>query len=102
MHLSEILTFTPFQSPLLFNQTLTGTSNKTQFRNLNNPDFLLPPYYNKSFMWNRNYAIKYDLTRTLKTEFKVRNTASIDEPGELDRSDPLFILKKEILFGIIF
>ena len=76
--------------------------NKTQFRNLNNPDFLLPPYYNKSFMWNRNYAIKYDLTRTLKTEFKVRNTASIDEPiGELDKSDPLYIQKRDSIWNNI-
>ena len=24
-------------------------NNKTQFRNINNPDFILPPYFNKSF-----------------------------------------------------
>ena len=76
--------------------------NKTQFRNINNPDFTLPPYYNKAFVWNRNYSIKYDLTRTLKTEFKVRNSASIDEPdGELVKTDPYFQEKKDSVWNNI-
>ncbi len=76
--------------------------NKTQFRNINNPEFILPPYYNKAFVWNRNYSIKYDLTRTLKTEFKVRNSASIDEPeGELIKTDPLFKVKRDSIWNNI-
>lgn len=76
--------------------------NKTQFRNINNPDFTLPPYYNKAFVWNRNYSIKYDLTRTLKTEFKVRNSASIDEPdGELVKSDSYYQEKKDSIWNNI-
>ena len=76
--------------------------NKTQFRNINNPEFILPPYYNKAFVWNRNYSIKYDLTRTLKTEFKVRNSANIDEPdGELIKTDPLFKVKRDSIWNNI-
>ena len=77
-------------------------NNKTQFRNINNPDFILPPYFNKAFIWNRSYNIKYDLTRTLKTEFKVRNSASIDEPvGELDRSSSDYQSKKDTIWNNI-
>ena len=85
-----------------FQTDLDRYYNKTQFRNINNPDFTLPPYYNKAFVWNRNYSIKYDLTRTLKTEFKVRNSASIDEPeGELVSSDPYFREKKDSIWNNI-
>ena len=83
-----------------FQTDLDRYYNKTQFRNLNNPDFILPPYFNKSFVWNRNYSIKYDLTRTLKTEFKVRNTASVDEPiGELSKTDPYYIEKRDSVWN---
>ena len=85
-----------------FQTDLDRYFNKTQFRNINNPDFVLPPYFNKAFVWNRSYNIKYDLTRTLKTEFKVRNSASIDEPvGELLKSDPYFQEKKDSVWNNI-
>ena len=85
-----------------FQTDLDRYFNKTQFRNINNPDFTLPPYYNKAFVWNRKYSIKYDLTRTLKTEFKVRNSASIDEPdGELVKTDPYYQEKKDSVWNNI-
>ena len=85
-----------------FQTDLDRYFNKTQFRNVNNPDFTLPPFYNKAFVWNRNYSVKYDLTRTLKTEFKVRNSASIDEPdGELIKTDPYFQEKKDSIWNNI-
>ncbi len=85
-----------------FQTDLDRYYNKTQFRNINNPDFILPPYYNKAFVWNRNYSIKYDLTRTLKTEFKVRNSASIDEPdGELLKTDLYYQEKKDSVWNNI-
>ena len=85
-----------------FQTDLDRYYNKTQFRNINNPDFTLPPYYNKAFIWNRSYSIKYDLTRTLKTEFKVRNSASIDEPdGELVKTDPYYQEKKDSVWNNI-
>ncbi len=76
--------------------------NKTQFRNINNPDFILDPSYSKGFVWNRNYSVKYDLTRTLKTEFKVRNSASIDEPyGELNPNDADYEAKRDTIINNI-
>ena len=42
------------------------------------------------------------MTRTLKTEFKVRNSASIDEPdGELIKKDPYFQEKKDSVWNNI-
>ena len=40
-----------------FQTDLDRYYNKTQFRNINNPDFTLPPYYNKAFVWNRSLSL---------------------------------------------
>ena len=82
-----------------FQTNLNRYYNKTQFRNINS-DFVLDPSYSKGFLWNRNYNIKYDLTRTLKTEFKVRNSASIDEPyGEISKLDPYYKEKRDTILN---
>lgn len=74
--------------------------NKTQLRNLNTSTFEIEPTYNKAFVWNRSYSIKYDLTRTFKTEFKVRNSASIDQPyGEIVPSDPYYKEKRDSVWN---
>ena len=57
-----------------------------QLRNINNPDFLILPTYQKDFLWNRFYDMKFDLTRQLRFELSATNTARIDEPeGIVDR-----------------
>jgi cell surface protein SprA len=82
-----------------FQTDLDRYFNKTQLRNINASTFEIEPSYSKSFNWNRNYSIKYDLSRTLKTEFKVRNTASIDEPyGAIDKLDPLYEEKRDTVW----
>lgn len=82
-----------------FQTDLNRYYNKTQFRNINS-DFILEPSYAKGFLWNRNYSVKYDLTRTLKTEFKVRNSASIDEPyGEISKLDPFYKEKRDTIWN---
>ena len=82
-----------------FQTDLNRYYNKTQFRNINS-NFVLDPSYSKGFLWNRNYSVKYDLTRTLKTEFKVRNSASIDEPyGEISKLDPFYQEKRDTIWN---
>ena len=70
--------------------------NKTKIRNINNSSFDIEPTYNKAFTWNRRYSLKYDITNSLKTEFKVRNSASIDEPyGAIEKDDPDYQAKRD-------
>ena len=84
-----------------FQTDLNRYYNKTQFRNVNS-SFVLEPSFSKGFLWNRNYSVKYDLTRTLKTEFKVRNSASIDQPyGELLKTDPYYEQKRDTIWNNI-
>jgi cell surface protein SprA len=84
--------FNFYYSPsfLSFRTDLTRHYRATQLRNINNPDFLVFPTYQKDFHWNRFYDMRFDLTRQLRFDFSATNTARIDEPeGIVDRSrDP--------------
>lgn len=70
-------------SYLSFRTDLNRFYNAIQPRNIYNPDFLIYPSFRKDFIWNRNYDVKFDLTRQLKFEFSASNTARIDEPEGL-------------------
>ncbi|MFW5835418.1 MAG: cell surface protein SprA [bacterium] len=80
--------YTP--SFLSFRTDLNRHYQAKQLRNINNPDFLIIPTYQKDFIWNRFYDMEFDLTRQLRFEFSATNTARIDEPeGIVDRQrDP--------------
>jgi cell surface protein SprA len=80
--------FNFYYSPsfLSFRTDLNRYYHANQLRNINNPDFLILPTYQKDFLWNRFYDMKFDLTRQLRFEFSATNTARIDEPeGIVDR-----------------
>ncbi len=77
-------------SYISFRTDLDRYYNAIQKRNIDNPDFLIIPSYQKDFTWNRYFDINFDLTRQLRLEFSANNTARIDEPeGIVDRKrDP--------------
>lgn len=44
------------------------------------------PQYTKTFRWDRNYDLKYDLTKSLKFDYSANNQALIDEvPGAYEK-----------------
>lgn len=46
----------------------------------------------KAFDWNRNYTLKYDLTKNLKFEYNATASAYIDEPeGRIDRNNASYM-----------
>ena len=53
------------------------------------PFFNPQPYYQKQFYWQRGYALRYDLTRSLRFNFQASNNAAIEETrangGRVDR-----------------
>lgn len=60
--------------------------NEILGRNIDNPNLKIQPTYNKDFIWNRYYDLKYNLTKGLKFDFSATNTSRIDEPeGIVDR-----------------
>ncbi|WP_372640442.1 cell surface protein SprA [Ancylomarina sp.] len=55
-------------------------------RNVEQPDLLITPTYDKNFNWYRYYDLKYNLTKNLKFDFSATNTSRIDEPdGIVDK-----------------
>ena len=77
--------FQPLPSVISFKTDLIRHYNEIQTRNLDEiggSSNLLsaPPAVNKDFLWNRNYMIGWDLTKSLKIDFTAANNSRIDEP----------------------
>ena len=91
------LNFTPSQ--LSFRSDLNRTSSVLQYRNITNPNFLLPKSYLKDFIWNRYYDFRFDLTRGLKIDFSAVNSSRIDEPlGAIDKNLPGYQARRDTIW----
>ena len=91
-YLRLIKDFNFYYMPSMFSITSDITRNyrEVKSKNLDNPNLLIEPTYDKDFMWTRDYAFKFNLTRNLVVDFHVTTQARIDEPeGIVDRQrDP--------------
>ncbi len=63
-----------------FRSDMNNTKSELQYRNLTNPDVILPISTQKDFIWNRFYDLRFDLTRSLKIDFSATNTSRIGDP----------------------
>ena len=91
-YLRLIKDFNFYYMPSMFSITSDITRNyrEVKSKNLDNPNLLIEPTYDKDFMWTRYYAFKFNLTRNLVVDFHATTQARIDEPeGIVDRQrDP--------------
>ena len=91
-YLRLIKDFNFYYMPSMFSITSDITRNyrEVKSKNLDNPNLLIEPTYDKDFMWTRDYAFKFNLTRNLGVDFHATTQARIDEPeGIVDRQrDP--------------
>ena len=91
-YLRLIKDFNFYYMPSMFSITSDITRNyrEGKSKNLDNPNLLIEPTYDKDFMWTRDYAFKFNLTRNLVVDFHATTQARIDEPeGIVDRQrDP--------------
>lgn len=69
---------------------MTRNYREIKLKNLDNPNLLIEPTVDKDFMWTRDYAFKFNLTRNLSVDFRATTQARIDEPqGIVDKQrDP--------------
>lgn len=69
---------------------ITRNYREIKLKNLDNPHLLIEPTVDKDFMWTRDYAFKFNLTRNLSVDFRATTQARIDEPqGIVDKQrDP--------------
>lgn len=65
---------------------ITRNYREVKSKNLDNPNLLIEPTYDKDFTWGRDYAFKFNLTKGLIVDFRATTLARIDEPeGIVDR-----------------
>lgn len=63
--------------------------NESLMRKKTQSLIIIEPNYLKTFNWNRNYDLRYDLSKTLKLDYRALVQARIDEPaGIVDRGAP--------------
>jgi cell surface protein SprA len=95
--------FYPLPSQISFRTDLFRKNHETKTRNITNPNFILPPTYEKDFLWNRFFDFRYDITRGLKFDFSSRSTSRIDEPeGRINRDDDDYQWKKDSILTNLY
>ncbi|MDL2231789.1 cell surface protein SprA [Porphyromonadaceae bacterium OttesenSCG-928-L07] len=77
-------------SMLSFTSDISRNYREVTSKNLDNPDLLIVPSVDKDFIWQRDYAFKFNFTRNLSLDFRASARARIDEPeGLVDKErDP--------------
>ncbi len=71
-----------------FRTTMNRKYNERLLRNLNNPDQVFTPTFDKNFTWSRQFDLKYNFSRGLKFDFSTNTNALIKEPyGQINRND---------------
>lgn len=70
---------TPAQ--LSFRSDMNNMRSELQYRNVTNPDFILPASFQRDYTWNRYYDFRFDLTRSLKLDFSAVNASRIGDPS---------------------
>lgn len=90
----------PLPTQISLRTDLYRRYNEIQTRNITNPGMILPQTFQKDFLWNRFFDLRYDITRNLKVDFSSRNTARIDEPeGRINRRDDDYQWKRDSILA---
>ena len=96
---------------LSFRNDMNKQFQAIQYRNIEQPDAIIPASFKKDFSWSRTYDVKYDLTKAMKFDFSANNAARVDEPDgwlsdkyeELDgwvkSEDDIFYEKRKEIWG---
>ncbi len=87
---------------LTFSTTMNKQYRETKLRNISDPTIDIEANYKKNFIWQRDYGVKWDITKALKVEYTAKNTARIDEPyGKLDKNDDFYQEKRDTIWNNI-
>ncbi|MFT7120350.1 MAG: cell surface protein SprA [Neolewinella sp.] len=74
----------PLPNSITVANVLNRSFATTQYRFAGDVDEKFNTFYNKRFVWDRTYNVRWDLTRSLKLGFNANMNATIDEPDEND------------------
>ena len=75
-----------FPTSIAFQSNMSRYYYEQQVRSEDNENFRLPVSVNKNFLWDRQFALTWDITRSLSVSFSSMTSARIDEtPGAVNR-----------------
>jgi len=85
LKLIKDINFNPIPNSIVLNGNVNRNFMKTQLRNANLTTEGIDPYFEKSFTFDRSYALNWNLTKSLTFDYRANVLAIIDEPeGDLD------------------
>lgn len=88
--------FSLMPAQVSFRTDLWRHYNEIQLRNISNPNLIIPRTFNKDFIWNKYFDLRYNLSRSLQFDFSSQSTARIDEPeGRINRNDDDYTMKRD-------
>lgn len=89
--------FNPLPSNISIRGDLDRSFNKIIYRNAVADAASSIPNYQKFFVFNRNYNVRWNLSKALTLDYTARVNAIIDEPdGDLDNPDSIKIVKDNL------
>jgi cell surface protein SprA len=89
-------------STVSFRNEVRKSFNEIQLRNIENPELIIDPTFDKQFNWKRTYDVRYNLTRDFKITYNAENTSWVEEPyGRIDKQDPLYQQKVDTVWNSI-
>ena len=80
LKLIKDINFNPVPNSFVFNGNVNRSFMKTQLRNADLTTEGIDAYYEKSFTFDRSYALNWNLTRSLTFDYRANAMAIIDEP----------------------
>jgi len=97
LQLIKDFNFNPLPSNISVRGELDRSFNKIVYRNANSDASSSIPNFQKFFVFNRFYNVRWSLTKSLNLDYSSRINAIIDEPnGDLDNKDSLDIVIRNL------
>ncbi len=79
----------PIPKQFAFRTNMDRTYNESKARDITG-NALIIPQFSKTFTWDRNYDLKWDLTKSLKIDYNANNNGFIGEPQDLRVNKTLY------------
>ncbi|MCW3104877.1 MAG: cell surface protein SprA [Bacteroidetes bacterium] len=89
------INFYPYPNKIGFSTDVNRDYSTSKGRNTTTDDIIILPTFNKTFNMNRNYDLKYDITKNLKLDFTASNQERILEPDGAITDETRDTLRKE-------
>lgn len=77
----KALNFNYLPQNIAFSSDLSRYYEETQLRDIEDASYEFPATVSKSFLWNRKFVLRWDLTKNLQMNFNSGTQAEIEEPA---------------------